>query len=81
MLGENLLHFFRIDVLTGRRQDDGLDAALYEHVSVFVHDTEVSGAEPAVRGPGLGIGLRILIIPHGEVGTLSLDFSRDSFRV
>ena len=78
---ENLLHFFGVDVLAGRIQDEGFDAAADEEVPAFIHHAQVSGAEPAVRGAGGFVGLGVLVIARIEVGAAELDFSRYTLRV
>ena len=81
MPSQDLLHFFRVNVLAGRAQDERFNAAADEQVAGLVHNAQVSGAEPAVCCVCLFFRLRVLVIAREQIGTLGLDFSGDAVRL
>jgi hypothetical protein len=64
---------FREHILAAAEDDQLLAASLEVEVAVGVQAAEVAGAEPAVGGEGLAVGLRVVAVAVEDVGAAQLD--------
>jgi hypothetical protein len=74
-LGENILQFFRSDILSLRQFEDVFDAINNFNRSIWENLTNVAGAEPAIFVECLSSLLGELVVTRCDSGSIPTDFT------